>query len=333
MNKQYTRLTLEEREEISRGQACGESISNIASRLGRHKSTISRELKRYTSKKKGYRASAAQYRASWQATLRKRGKSKIPGNKVLEQYIQKHILKGWSPEQIVRRLKIEYSEDVSMQVSHETIYTYIYVLPRGELKKQLLAGLRQQRKYRRRRKKGTQEAETRGKLADTISIEERPKEVADRTVPGHWEGDLILGSYKKSALGTLVERTTRFTLLVPLQAKDAISVRKAYTKAVKRLPKQLKKSLTYDQGKEMCEHKLFTKDTNVKVYFAHPGCPWERGTNENTNGLIRQFFPKGTDFNKVSSREIKRVQNLLNDRPRKALEFETPAEVFHKLLH
>jgi len=332
MNKQYTRLTLEEREEISRGQACGETITSIATRIGRNKSTVSRELKRYTSKKKGYRASAAQYRANWQATCRRRGKLKLLANKALEQYVIDHILLGWSPTQIVRRLGIEYPEDITMRVSHETIYTYIFVLPRGELKKQLLAGLRQQRKYRRKRKDKSKETETRGKLADIVSIEERPKEVEDRTVPGHWEGDLILGGHKRSGLGTLVERTTRLTLLVPLKDKDALSVRRAFAQKMKQLPKQLKKTMTYDQGKEMCEHRLFTKDTKIQVYFAHPGCPWERGTNENTNGLIRQYFPKGTDFKKVSRKEITRVQDLLNGRPRKALNFQTPNEVFNKLL-
>ena len=164
------------------------------------------------------------------------------------------------------------------------------------------------------------------------SIEERPAEVADRTVPGHWEGDLIIGKNRRSALGTLVERTTRTTILVPLNNRQALTVRKSFAKEIRQVPRQMKLTLTYDQGREMAEHKLFSKQTEIKVYFAHPGSPWERGTNENTNGLVRQFFPKGTDFNKVSRKEIKKVQRLLNGRPRKTLNWQTPYEVFNKLL-
>lgn len=221
-----------------------------------------------------------------------------------------------------------------MRISHEAIYQYIYVLPRGSLKKEFIHALRQERKYRRKKegKKGTTE-ETRGKIADMLSIEERPAEVADRSVPGHWEGDLIMGKYKRTALGTLVERTTRYTLLVPLGTKkDAVSVRKAYAQALQFLPKELAKTLTYDQGKEMSEHKQFTIDTGIQVYFAHPASPWERGTNENTNGLLRQYFPKGTDFSKISTAEIQRVQRQFNDRPRAALDFHKPHEIFNRLV-
>lgn len=333
MTKTYVHLCVEEREEISRGLACKESILDIARRLDRNKSTIYREIRRHKSKKRGYRATSAHWKAACCASSRKKGYSKIASNLKLEKEIQKYIFKKWSPEQIVNHLKRTYGGDKTMQISHETIYTYLHVLPRGELKRQLLAGLRQQRKYRRKQKKKSSETETRGKIADMLSIEERPKEIADRVIPGHWEGDLILGKYKRTGLGTLVERTTRFTLLVPLKAKDAVSVRKAFVKEVRKLPMQLRQSLTYDQGKEMCEHKLFTKQTEMKVYFAHPGSPWERGTNENTNGLVRQFFPKGTDFSEVTRQQIKKAQHLLNGRPRKTLGFETPAEVFNKLLH
>jgi IS30 family transposase len=218
-----------------------------------------------------------------------------------------------------------------MRISHEAIYQYIYVLPRGTLKTTLIKALRQERAYRRKQKHGARE-EMRGKIADMISIEERPAEARDRAVPGHWEGDLIMGKYKQTALGTLVERTTRYTILVPLSAKDAVSVRKAYAKALQTVPKELAKTLTYDQGKEMSEHKQFTIDTGIAVYFAHPGSPWERGTNENTNGLIRQYFPKGTDFSVVSVREIKRVQRELNDRPRAVLHYKKPDEVINQLV-
>ena len=216
-----------------------------------------------------------------------------------------------------------------MQISHEAIYQYIYVLPRGELKQTLIKALRQEHKYRRTQKPHKTE-ENRGKIANMLSIEERPAEVADRTVPGHWEGDLILGKYKRSALGTLVERTTRYTILVPLGGqKDALSVRKAYAEAFKSVPDELRRTMTYDQGKEMSQHEQFTIDTGIQVYFAHPGSPWERGTNENTNGLIRQYFPKGTDFTQVSEEEIKKVQRKLNDRPRRALNYYKPDEVFN----
>ena len=219
-----------------------------------------------------------------------------------------------------------------MQISHEAIYQYIYVLPRGELKQTLIKALRHEHKYRRTQKSGEKE-EKRGKIANMLSIEERPAEVADRTVPGHWEGDLILGKYKRSALGTLVERTTRYTILVPLgEQKDAVSVRKAYAEAFKTVPDELGRTLTYDQGKEMSDHQQFTIDTDMQVFFAHPGSPWERGTNENTNGLIRQYFPKGTNFSQVSVDEIKKVQRKLNDRPRRVLNYYKPNEVFNKLV-
>lgn len=216
-----------------------------------------------------------------------------------------------------------------MQVSHESIYTYIYVLPRGSLRKELILYLRQGKRGRQRRKRSTDE---RGKIPNMVSIHERPKEVEGRTVPGHWESDLIIGRRHASAIGTLVERTTRTTILVPLKAKDAPSVRKAFAKAIQRLPKEACRSLTHDRGTEMSEHELFTKETKVQVYFADPHSPWQRGTNENTNGLIRDFFPKGTDFTRVSVRELKRVQKLLNERPRKTLGWETPKDAFTRLL-
>jgi IS30 family transposase len=221
---------------------------------------------------------------------------------------------------------------MEMRISHEAIYRYIYVLPRGELKRTLIQSLRQEHAYRHKQK-GGQSQETRGKITEMLSIEERPVEVEDRSVPGHWEGDLILGKNRQSALGTLVERTTRYTMLVPLGNKrDAVTVREAFAQAFATLPVELKKSLTYDQGKEMGEHQRFTIDTGIEVYFAHPSSPWERGTNENTNGLIRQYFPKGTDFSKVSLDDIKAVQRSLNDRPRAVLHYLKPDEVINKLV-
>lgn len=243
------------------------------------------------------------------------------------------IKDGHSPNQIVKTLERLYPYNMTMNISEESIYQYIYVLCRGELKRTLIKGLRQQRRYRRRKGLRSKTKDLRGKIEDMLSIHERPKEVESRTVPGHWEGDLILGKRKESALGTLVERTTRQTRLVKLRHKDATSVRIALTKKVKTFPKLFSKSITYDQGKEMVQHKQFTIDTNMQVYFADPRSPWQRGTNENTNGLIRQYFPKGTDFNKISWREIKRVEKLLNHRPRKSLGYLTPNEVYLNLLH
>lgn len=218
----------------------------------------------------------------------------------------------------------------------ETIYTYLYVLPRGELKRSRLQSGRYLRHWRKQRKdRGASHPDRVGRIIpDMISIEERPAEVADRTVPGHWEGDILLGRRHASALGTLVERTTRTTLLVPLRAKDATSVRGAFAREMRTFPQQLVRSLTYDRGKEMAEHKLFAQrpDRSGRVFFAHPHSPWEGGTCENTNGLIRQFFPKVTDFTTVSRREIKHVQELLNGRPRRVLNWRTPSEVFHEHL-
>lgn len=326
----YRRLSSAEREEISRGLAQGESLSAIADRMGRTTSTVSREVNR-NSGKSGYRAFSAARRAKERASSRKHGKSRLSGEDRLREYVLEKLKKRWSPREIVKRMQEEYPLNMTMRISHEAIYRSIYVLPRGSLKRTLIKALRQERAYRRRQKYQNSE-ETRGKIADMLSIEERPREVADRIIPGHWEGDLILGKYKRTALGTLVERTTRYTILVPLKAKDATSVRKAYTKELRSLPKEITKTLTYDQGKEMSEHKQFTIDTDITVYFAHPGSPWERGTNENTNGLIRQYFPKGTEFDKVSVREIKRVEQELNDRPRAVLHWKKPDEVINQLV-
>ncbi len=329
--KEYRRLDNAEREEISRLLAQGESVTFIAQYLGRAPSTISHEV-RNNSGITGYRAFSAGNRATLSASSRKYGRRRILTEVKLRRYINSKLKQRWSPEEIVKRMRIEYPDDTVMRISHETIYQYIYVLPRGELKHSLIKGLRQERAYRRKKYKSTKTQEMRGKIADMLSIEERPKEVADRIIPGHWEGDLIMGKHKRSALGTLVERTTRKTLLVRLKAKDAYSVRKAYAKKLIRLPKELARTLTYDQGKEMSEHKQFSVDTGITVYFAHPGSPWERGTNENTNGLIRQYFPKGTDFSKVSAHDILRVERELNDRPRKVLRWQKPNEVFNQLV-
>lgn len=326
----YTRLTFMEREEISRQLTIDSSIRTIAANLNRSAGSISREIKRSCLNRAYYRALAGQTYAHEQ--LHKTSiNRKLDRNQKLREFVVHYATRErWSPEQIAKRLKILYPDDMDMQISHESIYNYLYVYPRTFLKKEIIRSLRRahlQRRIRKPRQK------PRGAIQDFLCIEQRPAEIADRFIPGHWEGDLVIGSNNKSAIGSLVERTTRLALLVKLKNQEAETVRKAFAKEFRRLPEGLRQTLTYDRGKEMAHHKLFSKDTNITVYFAHPHSPWERGTNENTNSLIRQFFPKHTDFSKVSEKKIKEVQEKLNNRPRKVHNFYTPNEVFHKLLH
>ncbi len=250
-------------------------------------------------------------------------------NQSLRLEVLKGLKKRWSPDQISKTLREKYPDDSTMRISHESVYTYIYLLPRGVLKKQLISLLRQEKRNRNKRTSGKPKKGG-NYIPDMISIEERPAEVADRSLAGDWEGDLIMGAHKRSAIGTLVERKTRAVVLVPLKKWDAASVRKAFEKAMLKFPEHMRRSLTYDQGHEMWQHKLFTKHTKIKVYFCHPYSPWERGTCENTNGLIRDYFPKGTDFSKISTRQLKRVQHELNERPRKTLGYRTPKEVLSR---
>lgn len=324
----YRRLDLLEREEFSRMLAAGQSVRTIAHGLRRAPSSLTRELHRHRASRVTYRAVVAQHRAQrWAAQPRKPRKLAVEPR--LRAVVCTLLAQHWSPEQIARGLPQRYPGDPSMRISHEAIYTYLYVLPRGALRKELLRALRHHHHVRRPRT--TLRLKSRP-IQDAISIEERPAAVADRTVPGHWEGDLLMGHGNASALGTLVERTTRFTLLVPLRGKQASRVRQAFARELRTLPQQLRQSLTYDQGQEMAEHRLFTAQTQMRVYFAHPHCPWERGTNENTNGLLRQFFPKGTRFTTISRRQIKHIQALVNDRPRKVLAWHSPARVFKDVL-
>ena len=327
--KRYTQLTISEREVLANSLLLRHGLKDIAIAMGRDKSTLSREVSRCRLGYGGYRALTAQAICNQRKLIAKRP-GKIDNNPKLLEYIHNHLKLGWSPEQIANRLKMEYPNESSMQISHEAIYTYLYVLPKGELRKELLSYLRQHQRTRRKRSNAHSK---RGQIPNMISIEERPKEVENRNIPGHWEGDLIVGKGRQSALGTLVERTTRTTILVPLKEKDAPAVRKAFARETRKLPAQMKLSLTYDRGTEMSQHQLFTKTTKIQVYFAHPQSPWERGTNENTNGLIRRYFPKGTDFSNITRKEIKAVQDLLNGRPRKVLGFLTPFEVSDSLLH
>lgn len=327
--RRYKRLSLKEREEISRSLAQGLSFRNIAGLLERDVSTISREINRASMNKHTYRAERSQRRASRNASKRRKDKTKLSMSLELWDYVRQKLLLFWSPEQIAQIIKKEYPNEEHMRISHEAIYTYLYVMPKGELKKRLLGKLRRERKRRHKRVNGMGKPR---KLEDMVMIDQRPPEVLERTIPGHWEGDLLLGKNRQSALGSLVERKTRFAILVPLKSKHADVVRKAFSKEMATLPKQLRLTLSYDQGREMAEHKLFTKETNMQVYFAHPASPWERGTNENTNGLIRQFFPKGTDFNKITRGEVKKAQDMLNGRPRETLNWETPYEAYQRVL-
>jgi IS30 family transposase len=317
-----------EREELSRMLATGASLRATAQVMKRAPSTLSRELTRHRTSPVTYRAVHAHHRAQrWAHQPRKPRTLAVHAR--LRAAVLHLLAHRWSPEQIAHGLPQRYPDDPTMRISHEAIYTYLYVLPSGALKRELARYLRHRHRFRRPHKVRLSSRP----IQDLVSIDERPQEVADRTVPGHWEGDLLVGHANASALGTLVERTTRFTVLVPLKAKDAATVRQAFARELRTLPAQLRRSLTYDQGPEMREHRLFTKQTKMRVYFAHPHSPWERGTNENTNGLLRQFFPKGTRFTQVSRTEIKRVQVLLNDRPRKILNWHSPAHAFHHLLH
>lgn len=329
MTIKYRRLSFAEREEISKGIFAKETFSDIAKRLNREVSTISNEVHKQVKRKRWcYSAIRGQELAEEKNSSKGRRKKLMIDEKLLS-YVQIGLRKEWSPEEIGKRLKLDYPNDMTMRISHESIYQYLYCLPRGELKKELMKGLRQERKLRLDRKAIHSR---RPGITDIISISERPEEVKDRIIPGHWEGDLIVGKMHQSAIGTLVERTTRLTLLVPLKEKDAFSVRTAFAQAFKRIPKQFAKTLTYDRGTEMAEHKIFTRETKIQVYFADPHSPWQRGTNENTNGLIRQYFPKGTDFKTVPITAIREAEKRLNSRPRKTLNFYTPSERFYELI-
>jgi len=309
--------------------AMGYNLRTIARSLGRATSTLSREISRNGDSRESYRATTAQ-RWAYRRTRTRHKQRKLTQYSKLRHRVFELLAQRWSPEQIAKFLSNHYPNTSEMSISHEAIYTYLYVLPRGTLKKQLIAYLHKHHHVRRPRHRNLIKPRA---IQDIVSIEERPEEVAHRTIAGHWEGDLLMGKRNTSALGVLVERVTRFTILVPLKAKDALSVREAFVREMINLPEQVRRSLTYDQGVEMREHRLFTEQTKMKVYFAHPHSPWERGTNENTNGLLRQYFPKGTEFSKISVTEIKRIQDEFNGRPRKVLNWQMPSDVFNALLH
>lgn len=325
MKTAYKRIDRNHRIQIEKLVALGMNKKQIATTLSVHPSTISRELKRLGNNP--YDNLKAEMDCVHKIMEKRYGRTKIHNNPKLKNFVYSHLEKHWSPQQISDALKLFYPFDPSMQISHESIYFHVYIQPKKEVEKLLISQLRQKRKYRGNTRRGIDKRTT---IKDPIRIDERPEEVQTREIPGHWEGDLVLGKNRESAIGTLVERSSRFVIMVPLKTKDAASVRKAFENAFKRIPNHLKLSLTYDNGTEMAQHKLFTKNSKIKVYFAHPYSPWERPTNENTNGLIRDYFPKGTDFSLVSKKELNRVQNELNERPRKTLEYESPLNAINR---
>ena len=318
-------LTLAEREEISRAVVAGHSMRSIAVQLGRAPSTISREIMR-NGGHACYRASQAD-QSAWDRGRRPKT-CKLAQNRALARIVAGKLQRRWSPQQIAGWLKRTYPDDTSRQVSPETIYRSLFIQARGALKKELVEHLRRSRAMRRSRHY-TQKREGHGRITDTVSISERPASVEDRAVPGHWEGDLLFGS-KNSQIATLVERRTRYAMLVKVSGKDTETVITALIKHARKLPEELYKSLTWDRGKEMADHKRFTLATDIQVYFCDPQNPWQRGSNENTNGLLRQYFPKGTDLSGYSQAKLNAVARQLNERPRKTLNFETPAERFHQ---
>ena len=317
-------LTLVEREEISRGIAADESARSMAGKLGRSPSTVSREISRNGGYDR-YRASSADETA-WERACRPK-RCKLATNPQMREAVVRKLRGNWSPEQIAGWLKSAHPGDEANQVSHETIYRSLFVQARGVLKKELVRHLRSKRTIRRSRSADAN-GDRRGQIADMVSIRERPAAVEDRAVPGHWEGDLLSGS-KNSHIATLVERHTRYVMLVKVDSKETQAVVSALIKQAKKLPNELYKSLTWDRGKELADHRRFTLATDIAVYFCDPQSPWQRGSNENTNGLLRQYFPKGTDLSVHSQAHLNKVARQLNGRPRKTLAFQTPAYRFN----
>lgn len=318
------RLLPSDREELSRGLVAGDSLRSIAGRLGKAPSSISREVAR-NGRRRHYRAWHAEEAAVQRA--RRPKASKLATNGPLRREVERKLEANWSPQQISRRLVADYPADLDMRVSHETIYRSLFVQARGALRKELAQCLRtgraQRRPHMRTERCGS------GRLQDMVLISERPAEVDDRAVPGHWEGDLIIGKGARSAIGTLVERSSRFVMLLHLpNGRTARDVRLALSRKIAKLPEELRRTLTWDRGKEMAEHVRFTTDTQMEVFFCDPHSPWQRGSNENTNGLLRQYFPKNTDLSLHSAAHLNAVARQLNNRPRQTLNWMKPSEVF-----
>jgi IS30 family transposase len=314
-------LTWAEREDISRGIASGSSMRVIAQHLSRARSTVSREVARHGGRAQ-YRANEADSQA-WQSALRPK-RCLLAGHRKLREAVAGKLMLDWSPEQISGWLKSQYRNDETMRVSHETIYRTLFLQARGALKQELVRHLRSQRRIRRSRHSRVH-GHSQGKIVDAISIRERPAEVEDRAIPGHWEGDLLRG-LRNSHVATLVERHSRFCMLVKVSGKDTATVVAALSQHVRKLPATLRRSLTWDRGLEMAQHKSFTMATDVQVYFCDPQSPWQRGSNENTNGLLRQYLPKKSDLSQFTQSELDKIALRLNQRPRETLGFQTPAD-------
>jgi IS30 family transposase len=315
-------LSLSEREEISRGVATAEGVRSLARRLARAPSTISREIQRHGGRAR-YRANEADH-AAW-ASARRPKRCRLVAQRRLRRVVEQQLSLDWAPEQIAAWLVSTYPDDPAMHVSHETIYRALYVQARGAFKRSLIAHLRRGHRYRRPR--GATNAR-RGQIVDAVSIAERPPAADSRAVPGHWEGDLLIGK-RGTQIVTLVERRSRFVLLIRVAAADSATVVAALARRVQQLPLALRQSLTWDRGKEMAQHAQFTIATDVQVYFCDPQSPWQRGSNENTNGLLRQYFPKGYDLSNVTQRQLDVVARKLNGRPRETLGWKTPAEALN----
>ena len=317
------RLSCCEREELSRGLRAGDSLRAIASRLGRATSTISREVIG-NGGRRSYRAWRAEKSANRRA--RRPKTAKLTAHTRLRREVEKRLSERWSPQQIAARLVSDYPDEPEMRVSHETIYRSLFVQARGALRKELTACLRTGRAQRRAQRRTHLNS---GRLLNMVMISDRPAVVADRAIPGHWEGDLLIGKGGLSAIGTLVERKSRYVMLLHLpQGRTAEKVRYALTRQLKKLPVQLRRTLTWDQGKEMAEHVRFTVDTDIRVYFCDPHSPWQRGSSENTNGLLRQYFPDGADLSTYNRADLDAVSRQLNGRPRQTLGWKKPSEVF-----
>ena len=319
------RLTLEDREEISLGLERGDSVSKIARKLGRSPSTVSREVKA-NGGRVAYRAGKAHRRAFEKA--RRPKTPKLIGHPSLRVVVEEWLGEWWSPEQITRRLQSEFPDDPMMRVSHETIYQALYVQGRGSLRRELTRCLRSGRAERKSRSR----LDRRGRIPGMVLISERPAEVEDRAVPGHWEGDLLVGTKSQSAIVTLVERSTRYVMLAKITDQTAATVREAIAAQIVSLPAHLRRSITWDRGAEMSQHLQFSVEHDIAIYFCDPYSPWQRGTNENTNGLLRQYFPKGTDLSVHSQEELDRAAASLNNRPRETLGWLKPSEKLTELL-
>lgn len=326
----YGHLSYVERLTIADGRRRGLSMRAIARMLDRDPGTISRELGRNASPFfDGYNPCGAYFGAIARRRDGRRGRRKLASGTALFASVTAHLREGWSPLQIAGRLRRMDPGDPGQRVCHETIYVALYALPRGELRRELLACLRQGRQKRRPRGRGT---DRRGFVPDEMRIAERPEDVAERLIPGHWEGDLIKGAHNRSAVGTLVERTSRLVRIARMEGLDATAAQKGFERIFNDIPEGLRKTLTYDRGSEMARHAELTQNTGVKIYFADPYSPWQRASNENMNGLIRQYLPKGTDLSTFSQDDLDAIAYRLNSRPRKILDFQTPYEVYHQLV-